>query len=208
MNVCVPPRAFCYFNNVALAAKALTAKNKRVLIVDWVRSSVCVRQARAVRVARAMCVRPARACGNSRSRTYRAEIPSKLTNLHSCLTENHQFLVKLELMFFKKNVPTLFIGSSQALGRGLRCNILPDLLTCGSALTCVCLFTYCTKFSHSSHNFILCVWCRIFTMATALSRYSMIIPLFSICRCIAMTTGPSSREQDAPRRFAMIQIMM
>ena len=29
-------RAFCYFNNVALAAKALVTKNKRVAIVDWV----------------------------------------------------------------------------------------------------------------------------------------------------------------------------
>ena len=27
--------AFCYFNNVALAAKTLVAKNKKVLIVDW-----------------------------------------------------------------------------------------------------------------------------------------------------------------------------
>ena len=29
-------RAFCYFNNVAVAAKAMLAKNKRVIIVDWV----------------------------------------------------------------------------------------------------------------------------------------------------------------------------
>jgi acetoin utilization deacetylase AcuC-like enzyme len=27
--------AFCYFNNVALAAKAMVAKNKKVAIVDW-----------------------------------------------------------------------------------------------------------------------------------------------------------------------------
>ena len=30
-------RAFCYFNNVALAAKAMVSKSKRVMIVDWVR---------------------------------------------------------------------------------------------------------------------------------------------------------------------------
>lgn len=29
-------RAFCYFNNVALAAKAMIARNKKVAIVDWV----------------------------------------------------------------------------------------------------------------------------------------------------------------------------
>ena len=33
-------RAFCYFNNVALAAKAMVAKNKKVAIVDWVSSSI------------------------------------------------------------------------------------------------------------------------------------------------------------------------
>ena len=31
-------RGFCYFNNVALAAKAMLAKNRRVMIVDWVSS--------------------------------------------------------------------------------------------------------------------------------------------------------------------------
>ena len=29
-------RGFCYFNNVALAAKAMVVKNRRVMIVDWV----------------------------------------------------------------------------------------------------------------------------------------------------------------------------
>ena len=38
-NIC---RGFCYFNNVALAAKAMAAKNKRVMIVDWVSVCVCV----------------------------------------------------------------------------------------------------------------------------------------------------------------------
>lgn len=30
-------RAFCYFNNVALAAKSVISKNRKVAIVDWVR---------------------------------------------------------------------------------------------------------------------------------------------------------------------------
>ena len=33
-------RAFCYFNNVALAAKAMVSKSKRVMVVDWVRGFV------------------------------------------------------------------------------------------------------------------------------------------------------------------------
>ena len=39
-------RGFCYFNNVALAAKAMLAKSKRVMIVDWVSCtiSLCVAQ--------------------------------------------------------------------------------------------------------------------------------------------------------------------
>jgi len=33
-------RAFCYFNNVALAAKAMVSKSKRVMVVDWVRGFI------------------------------------------------------------------------------------------------------------------------------------------------------------------------
>lgn len=33
-------RAFCYFNNVAVAAKAMLSKGKRAMVLDWVSHGV------------------------------------------------------------------------------------------------------------------------------------------------------------------------